>query len=271
MIENNWNISLGEAASHFLTSLPPEKRAIDQQGVYRFVRWYGWERPLAGLTAPEIANYAERLSLSDIDYAKKLEIIRAFLVYVKKADWTQTNLAIHLKPKRTKNQSSSSARAGLPRTTQMTREGYAKLEAKLAELKGKRSQLIEEMRRAAADKDFSENAPLDAAREQRGHIEGQIQELEEALKSSTVISAEREISYKVGIGDSVVLSDLTTGEELTYIIVAPKEVDPTKGKISSASPIGKAVIGRGHGEIVAVNAPLGKLRYQIKKIHNLAT
>ena len=68
------------------------------------------------------------------------------------------------------------------------------------------------------------------------------------------------------MGDSIVLGDIVSGEELRYTIVSPREVDPTKGKISSHSPIGKAVIGRAWGEIVEITAPLGKLRYQIKQI-----
>jgi transcription elongation factor GreA len=124
------------------------------------------------------------------------------------------------------------------------------------------------MRRAAADKDFSENAPLDAAREQYGHLEGRIRELEEALKSATVIDEKQKVILKVGIGDSVALRDLVSGEELRYVIVNPREVDPTRGKISSASPIGKAIIGRGQGEVVEVEAPAGRLHYQIERVEH---
>ena len=63
-----------------------------------------------------------------------------------------------------------------------------------------------------------------------------------------------------------ILRDLASGEELHYIMVNSKEVDPTRGKISSASPIGKAVIGRGQGEVIEVIVPAGKLRYQIEQI-----
>jgi len=52
------------------------------------------------------------------------------------------------------------------------------------------------------------------------------------------------------------------------MLVSPREVDPTKGKISNASPIGKAVIGKEQGETVEIEAPAGKLRYQIKRIEN---
>lgn len=258
--------SLGEAASRFLANLPPEERGMSQQEVYKFIRWYGGERLFAGLTAPEVANYAEQLSLSDTDYLRKLELIRAFLVYAKKEGWGKSNLVSHLKARRGKTRFRSSSRQNLPRTISLTQQGYAELEAELAALKGKRPQAIDEMRRAAADKDFRENAPLEAAREQRGHLEGRIRELEEALKLAVVIDGKQKDTLRVNIGDSIVLRDLTSGEELRYTLVSPTEVDPTKGKISIASPIGKAIIGHGEGEVIEVIAPAGKLHYQITQI-----
>ena len=258
--------SLGEAASRFLASLLPEEGSRSQQEVYRFVRWYGWERPFAGLTAPEVANYAERLSSSDIDYAKKLELVRAFLIHAKKEGWSKSNLAAHLKTKAGKARLQPLARHGLPETISLTQQGYAELETELAALKPKRSQVIDEMRRAAADKDFRENAPLDAAREQRRQLEGRIRELEETLKSATIIGAKQEAKLRVSIGDSVLLRDLVSGEELRYKIVSPREVDPTRGEISTASPMGKAIIGRHQGDTVEVATPVGKLRYQIKQV-----
>jgi transcription elongation factor GreA len=260
------NPTLGEAASKFLASLPAEEGGKSQQAVYGFVRWYSWERPVAGITAHEVANYAEQLSLSQANYLKNVEQIRAFLVYVKKQGWSKTNLAAHLKTKKIKAKLSSPTRRDLPSTTPLTQQGYAELEAELAGLKSRRIQVIDEMRRAAADKDFRENAPLDAAREERGYLEGRIGELEEALKSATIIDETKRVGLKVSMGNSIVLSDIVSGEELRYTIVSPREVDPTKGKISSNSPIGKAVIGRAQGETVEIAAPLGKLRYQIKQI-----
>ena len=258
------NPGLGEAAGRFLTKLSPQEREASQQEVYRFVRWYGWERPFAGLTAPEVANYAERLSLSDTDYAKKLELIRAFLAYAKKEGWSRTNMASHLKTKKAKAVPQAAGRA-LPDVS-LTRQRYDELEAELADLKSRSHELIDEIRRAAADKDFRENAPLAAAREERGHVEGRIRELEEILKAATIIDEKREPALKTGIGDRIAVVDLASGDELHYIIVDPREVDPTKGKISIASPLGKALIGRNDGEVIEIAVPAGKLRYQIKRV-----
>lgn len=266
MSDGSQSQSLGEAAGRFLASLPSEERSMSQQEVYKFVRWYGWERPFAGLTAPEVANYAGRLSSSDIDYAKKLELVRAFLVYAKKEGWSRDNLAAHLKTKKGRARLQPLVRHDLPGANSLTQQGYNELRAELAVLKTKRFQVIDEMRNAAADKDFRENAPLDAAREQRGQIEGRIKELEETLGSATIIGEEQEVILKVSIGDSVLLHDLVSGEELRYRVVSPREVDPLRGKISSVSPTGKAIIGQYQGDVVEVATPAGTLRYQIKLV-----
>ena len=262
------NLVLGEAASRFLANLPVEERGVSQQEIYKFVRWYGWERPFARLTAPEVANYAERLSQSDADYLRKLEMLRAFLTYARKEGWTKGNLAIHLKARKGKTRARSSSKRGVPESVSLTQQGYDELKAELTVLQDKRLEVIDDMRRAAADKDFRENAPLDAAKEQRGQLEGRIMELEETLGSAVVIDEKRESTTKVSIGDNILLQDLASGEELRYTLVSPKEVDPTRGKISNASPLGKAAIGKGEGEIVEVAVPAGKMRYQIKQIEH---
>lgn len=84
--------------------------------------------------------------------------------------------------------------------------------------------------------------------------------------SAVIIDENREVAHKVSIGDSLLLCDEMSGEELRYMIVSPREVDPIKGRISSASPIGKAVLGRIQGAVIEVDVPAGKLRYQIKDI-----
>ena len=266
MADVNPDPNLREAASYFLTGLPPGESGVSQQAIYKFIRWFGWERSFSGLTAAEVDNFAERLSLSDTDYLRKLELIRAFLLYAKKTGWSKTNLATHLKARKGKTRSRSSSQRSPVETVLLTQQGYTDLEAELAELQSKRSEAIEEIRRAAADKDFRENVPLEAARERRGQLEGRIMELEETLKSAAIIGEKEETAHRISIGDSIVLCDLESGVELRYILVSPREVNPAKGKISNVSPIGRAVIGKTQGEVVEVAAPAGKLRYQIKQV-----
>jgi len=259
-------MSLDEAAARFLASLAPGERGTSQAEVSRFVRWYGRQRELVRLTAPEVASYAGHLSLSDTDYKKKLGLVHAFLAYAWKEGWTGSNLAAHLKSKTGKAMVQHLRSRTSPEAIPLTETGYAALEVELATLKDKRAECIAEMNRAAADKDFRENAPLAAAREQRSHLEGQIRELEETLKSAVLISGKQRSSQKAGIGDSVTLLDLASGAELHYTMVNSREVDPARGWISSASPIGQAVIGHSPGEVVEVIAPAGRQRYRIERV-----
>ncbi|OGO02019.1 MAG: hypothetical protein A2Y90_05875 [Chloroflexi bacterium RBG_13_52_12] len=151
-------------------------------------------------------------------------------------------------------------------TVSLTQERYDELKAELENLKVRSRELVGEMQRAAADKDFRENAPLQAAREERGHVEGRVKELEEALKSATIIQENKEPARKSSIGDSLVVCDLASGEECRYMIVDTREANVARGKISIASPIGKALLGRSDGETVEITTPAGKLRYQIKHV-----
>jgi len=260
--------SIGDAASRFLAKLSAEERTSSQQEVNKFVRWFGRERAFAGLAAAEVANYAERLSTSAIDYIKKLELLRAFLVYAKKEGLSKTNLAVHLKARKGKSNPRPSVQQSSAEAVFLTRQGYTNLEAELAALQGKREEAIDAIRKAAADKDFRENAPLQAAREQRGLLEGRIMELEAALKEAVIVDDKKDSTHKIGIGDSIVLNDLNSGQEVRYTLVGSREVEPAKGKISGASPVGQAVIGRGEGEIVEIAVPAGKRRYQIKQIEH---
>lgn len=255
--------NLREAANRFVATLPSKDKNKGQQAIFGFTRWYGWESSFAELTAPSIANYAERLSSSDTDYNDKLKLIRAFLTFAKRLGWSKTSLGVHLKTKRVKIKQPKLR--GTRESVTLTPEGYAELEAELDSLKEKRHLIIAEIQRAAADKDFRENAPLAAAREQRGHLEGRILELEETLKSATVLQRSSGI-VKINVGDVITLRDKSSNEDFNYILVDPREVDPAKGKISNMSPIGKAIIGRAVGDIISVAAPVGTLHFEIRAV-----
>lgn len=259
-------LTLADGASRFLAKLEPEEKAAIQAELNAFVRWFGSQRKVASLTPVEVENFAERLSQSDTDYTSKLETVKAFLAEARRAKWTTRNLATSLKIRKTKVKSRAASRLAVPESVSLTRDGFAKLEAELADLRNRRVSIIEDIRRAAADKDFRENVPFHAAREEKGHIDGRIMELEATLKSATIMDAPRDTSVHITIGNTVLLCDLSTGEECRYMVVSPREVDLAKGRISSASPIGQAIIGRGEGDTAEVAAPAGKIKYRINKI-----
>ena len=99
-------------------------------------------------------------------------------------------------------------------------------------------------------------------------MESRIRELEETLKSAVVLkkgTAGQETT-KIAIGNSVAVRDLSHDEELTYLLVAPDEANPSEGKLSIASPVGKALLGRGKGDEVEVQVPAGTFRYRIERV-----
>jgi transcription elongation factor GreA len=268
MAGSELNLSLNDAANEYLAGLPAENKSASQPEIFKFIRWFGREKRFTDLTPAEVGNYAERLSISDTDYTRKLELVKGFLAYGKKKSWSKTNLGVHLKARKGKAGPRTPVAARQVEAIQMTREGYTKVEAEIASLKETSFQLTREITRAAADKDFRENAPLHAARERKGQVEGRLMELEAMLKAAVIVDEDQGPNLKAGIGKTVVLSDLSSGQEVRYTLVSSSEVDPLNGKISAASPIGRALLDKERGETAEITAPAGKLRYRIVRIES---
>jgi transcription elongation factor GreA len=258
--------SLGEGVTQYLKKLSAEDLEIGQSVLVKFSRWLGTNVSFDRLTPPAVAGYAEQLSPSDTDYQKKLEIIRGFLAFARKNGWSATNLGTHVKTRKAKGRAVRTPAARQQAAVNLSRERYEQMVDELASLKDRSLQLVAEIQRAAADKDFRENAPLHAAREERGYVEGRIRELEQGLKNVLILDDNKSSSAKSTVGDCLVLCDLETGEDCRYFIVDPREVDAVKGKISLASPLGKALLGRREGDHVEIKAPKGTLRFKIKTI-----
>ncbi len=261
-------MSLAEAVARFVATLTPEHKSDGQRELNRFVRWYGGERPIAGLRAQEVAEYAEGLGSSVVDASKRLEPVRDFLSYAKKERLTGANLAPHLRLSPAKKGAKSRPKVvkeAAP-VVPLTSGGRAALEAELESLKKERPRIVQAIQLAAADKDFRENAPLEAAKEQQGQIEARIRDLEAALKSATVFKEVSSEAVEVRLGCTVTLCHLDSGDEMDYILVSPREADPVQGKLSVASPMGEAILGRSVGDVAEVTAPVGTLRYRIVKI-----
>jgi len=262
------NYSLGEAATQFLLTLSSEERLRAQQEIYKFVRWYGEKRPLSGLTIPEVANYAEQITSSTTEVVEKLGITKTFLAYAHKQGLTRTNLAVHLKGKKTPLKSASHLKRRSHRKVLLTSQGYADLKAELTTLKNKQPRIVEEVQKAASDKDFRENAPLEAAREYQSQVEARIRELESTLKTATLVDEQQLGGREITFGDTVVLHDLASGEQVSYTLVDASEANAIEGKISVVSPMGQALLGRMQGQSIAVKAPAGILHYQIEDIRH---
>lgn len=259
--------NLGDAAGLYLASLSVEKQGESRREIYKFLRWFGRERVFDNISPAEIDDYSENASRSDPGHVERLSLVRAFLSYARKKGWCEINLGTHLKAKKVKTRTGKTSRKDQIETVTMTREGFDKMKQELDNLKEERHVVIEEMTKAAADKDFRENAPLQAARERKGMIEGRIIEIESTLKSVTIIEeGQNNHSQTVDIGCTFILCNADKGKEICYTLVGPREADPSHGRISSVSPIGKAVMGKKQGDAVEIHAPAGKICYQLKEI-----
>ena len=221
---------------------------------------------LNSLTIPEVANYAEQITSSTIEAGEKLNPVKAFLTYTHKQGLTAAKLSVHIKVKKSASKTAQSSKESDQKTVLLTAQGYTDLETKLTALKNERPHIADELRKAAADKDFRENAPLEAVREQQGHLEAQIRELESTLNMATIIDEKQAADYRVTIGDTVALRDLSSGERMEYTLVDSSEAKPIEGKISITSPIGKALLGHKKADRVEVNAPAGISTYEIEDI-----
>ena len=114
---------------------------------------------------------------------------------------------------------------------------------------------------AAAGGDFSENAPLDAARENQGKNEGRIREIEDTLKKSRVMdskSMRKRGRSAAFVGSTIVIKNKTTNKQNSYMLVESSESNPKEGKLSIQSPIGKAIYGMAAGSEVEIRLPSGE-------------
>lgn len=149
----------------------------------------------------------------------------------------------------------------------MTIEGHKKLEDELHRLRAiERPRIIQAISEARAHGDLSENAEYHAAKEAQGLNEAKVAELEDKLSRADIIDVSKLSGNTVKFGALVSLIDEDTEEKVKYRIVGEIEADVKQGKISIASPIARALIGKSKGETVEVTTPKGSRSYEIVKV-----
>lgn len=259
------NVPLLEAATRYVASLGGKARSRAQAEVNRFVRWYGATRTTGELRGHDVSLYGEELGVASEEARRRADQVRAFLAFLKKEGLTETNLAPHLRLKKGGGKAPAGRREERA-PVELTAEGLEALRRELESLKEERPRVREQIRLAMQDKDFRENAPLDAAKDKQAHLESRIREIEETLKHAVVAEQGRGDSSRVHIGSTVEVTNLGTGASQRYVIVGPNEANAAEGKISNASPIGGALLARKAGEEVEVSVPAGVMRLRIEKV-----
>ena len=156
----------------------------------------------------------------------------------------------------------------------LTQEGYDKIVAELEELVSvKRSEVAERIKEAISYGDISENAEYDSAKNEQAELEERIYELEEMLRKAKIVQDDDVKGDRVNIGLKVTVKDTDTGEKEEFHIVGATESDPFNGKISTESPVGKALIGKKKGDQATVEIKIGEnidyINYKIMKIEKI--
>lgn len=150
----------------------------------------------------------------------------------------------------------------------LTAEGYARIEKELEHLsRVERKAVADRIREAKDFGELTENAEYEEAKSEQALIEGRLLELRQILSNAVILREEDISTDHVGIGSYVRVRDLDTGEEWEFRMVSPFEADPDEDRISHESPIGEALMGHRVGDVVEVDIPAGKVRYQILDIH----
>ena len=127
-------------------------------------------------------------------------------------------------------------------------------------------ELPREIKTAREHGDLRENAEYKAAKERQSYLQARLGQLHQRLAALSLINLDKTPRGKVGLGSTVTVRDTGSGEDTTYEIVTPEEADPTVGRISPSSPIGKCLLGHEEGDVVQLSVPSGARELEITKL-----
>ena len=147
----------------------------------------------------------------------------------------------------------------------LTKTGLEALRKELEELRSvKRPKFVDRLANARSQGDLSENSDYQSAREELEFLDGRIEELENVINNSSVVTANSKNGHSVSLGTKVTVR--VNGKENVFDIVGEWEADPINKKISHDSPLGTALIGKKIGETAEVEAPAGRIKYEVLRI-----
>lgn len=153
----------------------------------------------------------------------------------------------------------------------ISKEGFEKFKAEWEHLKYvERPAMINQVQAAAAEGDRSENAAYTYGRMRVREIDRRLRELDRILDGAQIVENAATKDGSIRFGATVKMIDKKTKREKVYSIVGDKEIDPLQGRISMKSPIGEALQGKKAGDTVEVQAPRGKITYEILEVTYLA-
>ena len=225
-------------------------------------------QPASALRPIDIEHYVDTFGLHSPLARGRADSLKVFLNFADKEGMTKTRLVSHVRVRRPAGSKTvKSDTAEDDQGFRMTSAGKAVIQSELDQLISERPRIAEELRQARSDGDVSENAPLDAARESQGKLEGRIRDLEAKLRLAVVVeNDDSAATAKIArIGSHVLISESASGIKREYQIVNASEAQGA-GRLSYDSPVGKAIVGHRVGDVVTVTAPRGLIKYRIESI-----
>lgn len=258
--------TLGDAFKEYLDSLKPGQRVADEAFVKHYVSFVGYEQTIDTLSGSRVESYVEtRITSTDPNAEVRVAALKRWFQYLKKKGHTTENFGIHVRVRRSGRAASGAQRTRVEEAPiEMTQEGLDQLQRELAELESNRPELVKAISIAREDKDFRENAPLDAAREALGYNEGRVKAIQEALKRAVVVRGGRD--ERSSLGSTVQVTRLNDEKALSYKLVSANEANAREFRISVESPVGKQLLGRAPGDEVVVEAPSGAIHLRIDAV-----
>ena len=152
----------------------------------------------------------------------------------------------------------------------MTYAGLKQREDELQDLKvNRRKEIAQKIKEAREQGDLSENAEYDAAKDEQRDIEARIEQLENLLKNVEVLVEDEIDLDSISVGCKVKVMDLEYDEEMEFTIVGSTESNSLQNKISNESPVGRELLGKKVGDIVAIDARGGKMEYEVLGIQRV--
>lgn len=149
----------------------------------------------------------------------------------------------------------------------LTPRGQQTLREELKRLREvERPKNVRDIEEARAHGDLRENAEYAAAKERQGFIEGRSREIESILAQADIIDPAKLSGSRVVFGATVRLTDVESGDEVTYTIVGDYEADIKDGRIAVSAPLARAMIGREAGESVTLRTGKGTREYEISEV-----
>ena len=257
------SITLGEALEEYLGTLAPEDHNAASPFVRRYVDHAGRDMAVAALTGARVESYAEsQIQVSDPAAPQRVAALKAWFQYLKKRSYVEKNYGVHIRLRR------SAGRAIAAQTVneapiEMTAEGIANLRGELDKLEGEVPDLVKAISLAREDKDFRENAPLEAAREALAFNETRRREINATLRRAVAVDEGDDADDRSTIGSTVQVVRLDTDRDIEYKLVSAREANAADRRISVESPVGKELLGRRPGDEVSVSVPSGVVQFRV--------